>query len=65
MVQRIFSIFAPEPNKVKTMKKMMTICLLAIASVLGVSAQSEIIDSAIVLFERYRHGNYGYIKTTI
>ena len=41
MVQRIFSIFAPEPNKVKTMKKLMTICLLAVVSVLGVSAQSE------------------------
>ncbi len=34
-------------------------------SLISVSAQSEIIDSAIVLFERYRHGNYGYIKTTI
>ncbi len=34
-------------------------------SLVSVSAQSEIIDSAIVLFERYRHGNYGYIKTTI
>ena len=37
MVQRNFSIFAYEPNKVKTMKKMMTICLLA-ANALGLGA---------------------------
>ncbi|RKM58121.1 DUF58 domain-containing protein [Butyrivibrio sp. X503] len=34
-------------------------------SLVSVSSQSEMIDSAIVLFERYRHGNYGYIKTTV
>ena len=34
-------------------------------SLVSISSQSEIIDSSIVLFERYRHGNYGYIKTTV
>lgn len=31
----------------------------------SISSQSSIIDSVIDLFERYRHANYGYIKTTV
>ena len=34
-------------------------------SVISVSGKDEIIDKTIILFERHRHGNYGYIKTTI
>ena len=34
-------------------------------SVISLSGMEEIIDKTIVLFERHRHGNYGYIKTTI
>jgi len=34
-------------------------------SVISISGKDEIIDKTIVLFERHRHGNYGYIKTTI
>ncbi|MBR4831324.1 MAG: DUF58 domain-containing protein [Butyrivibrio sp.] len=34
-------------------------------SLVSISSQSEIIDNVIGLFERYRHGNYGYIKTTV
>ncbi|MBO4911829.1 MAG: DUF58 domain-containing protein [Butyrivibrio sp.] len=34
-------------------------------SVISLSGTDEIIDKTIVLFERHRHGNYGYIKTTI
>ncbi|WP_026656910.1 DUF58 domain-containing protein [Butyrivibrio sp. AE3003] len=34
-------------------------------SVISLSGSDEIIDKTIVLFERHRHGNYGYIKTTI
>ena len=34
-------------------------------SVISLSGTEEIIDKTIVLFERHRHGNYGYIKTTI
>ncbi len=34
-------------------------------SVVSVRKESEIIDNAITLLERYRHGNYGYITTTV
>ncbi len=34
-------------------------------AVVSVKKESEIIDNAIVLLERYRHGNYGYITATV
>ncbi|MBP3819067.1 MAG: DUF58 domain-containing protein [Butyrivibrio sp.] len=40
-------------------------CKQSRVAAVSLKAESEIIDKAIVLFERYRHGNYGYITTTL
>ena len=40
-------------------------CKQGKVAAVSIEKESEIIDKAIVLFERYRHGNYGYIATTL
>ncbi len=40
-------------------------CKQSRVAAVSLRKESEIIDKAIVLFERYRHGNYGYITTTL
>ncbi len=40
-------------------------CRQGRASVVSIKKESEIIDNIILLLERYRHGNYGYITTTV
>ena len=40
-------------------------CKQSRVAAVSLKTESEIIDKTIVLFERYRHGNYGYITTTL
>ncbi len=69
--ERFFFSHSRELDKLeKELKKEMgdqvhETCKQSRVAAVSLKNESEIIDKAIVLFERYRHGNYGYITTTL
>ena len=50
-----------EKFKAEAIGNINEVCKQCRVSVTSIKKESEIIDNAIILLERYRHGNYGYI----